>query len=71
MENNPFLKGKQLKKTGLLDTIVNEDINNQKLINEKQLQLMQNSEENIKKEEISRNKNDKKVVYLFDLIQEK
>lgn len=73
MENNPFLRGKQLKKTGILETIVNKELTEKKQIDEKQLSLMQSSVENQKKAEIYKDRtvNPPKVVNVFDLFQEK
>jgi hypothetical protein len=73
MENNPFLKGKKLKKTGRLDTIVNKELEEIKQIDEKQIDLMQSSIENQKKSEIYKDRtvNPPKVVNVFDLFQEK
>ncbi len=52
MEQNPFLKGRGLKKTGLLETIVNKEENDKKQIEDKQVVLMESSIENQKKAEI-------------------
>jgi hypothetical protein len=51
MEQNPFLKGRGLKKTGLLETIVSKEENDKKTIEERQLILMEASVENQKKAE--------------------
>ena len=73
LTNNPFLRNKSLKKTGILETIVNKELNEIKLIDDKQLTLMQSSVENQKKAEIYKDRtvNPPKVVNVFDLFQEK
>ena len=52
LNQNPFLKEKILKKTGLLETIINSEENDKKTIEEKQLILMETSIENQKKAEV-------------------
>jgi len=52
MENNIFLKNKSLKKTGMLNQILNKELDEIKSIEEKQYNLLQNSIENDKKIQI-------------------
>jgi len=58
MEHNIFLKNKALKKTGMLEEIINKELNEIKNIEGKQYNLLKKFIENDKKTQIYKDRND-------------